>query len=164
MRFILLSSMLLLATICLAQTKGKAKLYGYSQAVAPGVASGSIDFGSSETSPGKAGGQNHFIYIAAAQQIYPSEIWINGAQFTPQVTRVSTTPVSRELNTGKKVLVPKTTLKVWQLTPAPAVNAKTTKGKALAQKNKLVVVYKQAGKYYYCLLPSFAPLEGTAMQ
>ncbi|HVK96394.1 MAG TPA: hypothetical protein VM368_01190 [Flavisolibacter sp.] len=58
------------------------------------------------------------------------------------------------------ILVPKTSEKVIQLVPAPAIEGKSIfKSKSLASANELVVVYRLNGKNYYQTLGKLKQLE-----
>lgn len=161
MKYILLLAILATGFSALAQSKGKARIYGFVQPVAPAVGQGTLDISGEEVSTGKLGSYNLMLYITASSRVYPSEVWVNGEQYSVRSMEVRTTPVKH----GSKVLVPRTTQRVWQMIPGPAAAAKSTaKAKQLAKTNEMVVVYKQNGKFWYNTLARVEQLEGAARQ
>ncbi len=167
MKALLICTSLLLVGFCgIAQSKGTAKLYGYQQAVSGGK-SPEVNADGLKTSEGQ--GKNYFIYAASTGRIYTAEIWLDGVRFNTTNKTIKQTPVeySDEQNMGaaKKTLVPKTTKTVIKVDPTPFVKetVKGTKAKTLAQTNAVVLVYKQAGKFYYATLKELLDLEGAAM-
>jgi len=162
-----LLAILITGVSCSAQSKGNIRLYGFEQSVAGGKAP---DINEKGLRVGKRGGKNYFLYAVASSRIYPSEIWVEGTRFGVTTKTIEQTPVEYgdDMNVGspKKVLIPKTSQKVVQLIPNASTESKSTgtKARALAQKNELVVVYKQGGKFYYQTLSRLASLEGAAMQ
>ena len=152
---------------CSAQSKGNIKLYGFKQSVASGKAP---DINEKGLRVSKGGGKNYYLYAVANSRIYPTEIWVEGFRSGVTIKTIEQTPVEYgdDMNVGspKKVLIPKTSQKVVQLIPNAATESKAigTKAKTLAQKNELVIVYKQGGKFYYQTLARLSSLEGTAMQ
>ena len=154
------------AGICRAQTKGTVKLHAFKQSVAQGKAPEVTDGPQVSERQGK----NYFIYAVSPSRIYPSEIWIEGERYGVSVTTITQTPVEqgddRNIGAPKKVLVPKTTQKVIQLVPIPAVEEKSfgANAKSQAKTNDVVLVYKQNGKFYYKALKRMSDLEGAYMQ
>lgn len=146
------------------QTEGASSLYGYKQAVLPGTVR-TDDNG--RPMPHKQQ-YNYFIYIASSGKITPMEIWIDGE--VNSVTAInSTSPVEYKnptsLENKSKTLVPKTSGKLLQLSPSgKKVEKPTQKGKRLATKNELVVIYKSSGKLYYKTISKLNVLEPVAMQ
>lgn len=148
-----------------AQAKGTAKLYAYRQAVAPGVSKGTIDINGEEVGNGGEARQNQWLYLRAGTTVYPSLIYIDGATYSARAKRIAATPVTVSTATGKKELVPRTSQRTWQLTPAPAIEGKSmAKAESLAKENAVVVVYKQAGKFYYVAMKNWKELEDAQMQ
>lgn len=161
MKYILLLIFLAIGFGALAQSRGKARIFGFVQPVAPAVAGGSLDISGEEVPTARTGGQNLMLYIAAPSRVYPSEIWVNGEQYSVRSMEVRTSPVRH----GSKVLVPRTAQKVWQMIPGPAAAAKShAKARQLAKTNEMVVVYKQNGKFWYNTLAKVETLEGAARQ
>jgi hypothetical protein len=157
--------------ISIAQTKGSAKLYGFKEPVTSGVAPSNIEDGNGKEIKNEAKSTfNYFIYLQTISRVYPSEMWINGVPYSVKVETIKSTPVKRDNSnnpsqTTSTILVPKTTHKVVMLTPAPAINDKLSKkGRSLSKDNELVVVYKQAGKFYYSNLKKMKELEAAIMQ
>jgi hypothetical protein len=156
---------------CKAQMKGTINLYGFKQAVLPGMIPGDIitEDGRTIEQPFKPK-FNFFIYTASNARIYPMEVWLNGTAYSIQTEVVTSTPIEyvnpTSLPEGKKtVLVPKTSKKVLKLTIAPPVEkTEHTKAKSLSKANELVLVYKQNGKFYYSALKSLKEIEPVAMQ
>ncbi len=168
MKYLLLIGLGLIAFITSsAQVEGMAKLFGFKEEVIGGVNPSHIEENGEQVNRSSTG-LNYYIYLQSASRVYPSEIWINGQPFGASFHTV-TTPVERqEFNhpdSGKTVLVPKTNEKLLQLVPIAAVESKLTqKGKSLAAKNELVVIYKQDGRFYYNVLDRLKPLVPVALQ
>jgi hypothetical protein len=162
-----LLALLMTCVSCSAQSKGNIRLYGFKQAVAGGRAP---DINEKGLRVSKGGGKNYFLYAVSNSRIYPTEIWVEGTRFGVTIKIIEQTPVEYgdDMNVGspKKVLIPKTSQKVVQLVPNASTESKITGAKAqtLAQKNELVVVYKQGSKVYYQTLARLSSLAGTAMQ
>jgi hypothetical protein len=152
-----------------AQMKGSDKLYGYKEAVIPGMNPSYTDENGGQKSGTIKSSSNYFIYVQSDARIYPSEMWVEGQPYSVAVTTV-TTPVERvdesqPASPVVKTLVPKTTQRVIQLITSKAVHEKFSKiGKGLAEKNELVVVYKKGGKFYYISLASLTALEPAVKQ
>lgn len=147
-----------------AQTEGASKIYGYKQRVMPGVVR--VDQNGREI-PRKPQ-YNYFIYLASSSKVTPVEIWLNGEAYSPIINEVSKTPVEYNHPTSggnTKILVPKTTRMVLQLSPSlNKIQKASTKGKTLAGKNELVIIYKSSGKQYYKTVSKLSELEHLAMQ
>ncbi|MGZ3846544.1 MAG: hypothetical protein ACXVBH_10845, partial [Flavisolibacter sp.] len=63
------------------------------------------------------------------------------------------------------VLVPKTSSRVIQLSPSQdRIEKPNAKGKNLASKNELVVIYRASKKLYYKTVPKLKELEPVMMQ
>jgi len=148
-----------------AQTEGASKIYGYKQRVMPGTVR--VDENGREQR--RQPQYNYFIYLASTTKVSPIEIWINGEAYSVIVATKSATPVKyTHPNSGDtipKILVPKTTRRVLQLGPSSGkIQKPTLKGKTLASKNELVVIYKGNGKMYYKTISKLDELEPLAMQ
>jgi hypothetical protein len=164
--------LMFIALISFAQTKGTAKIYGYKQPVSQGAfPSKGIDEQGKEVGSEPEQRFNYFLFLSSATTLYPSEIWVNGQLFAVTARSVKSTPVRQtnanaETADSSRILVPKTSKKVWQLDLRPANSSikASEKGKALAKTNELVVVYKMGGKFYYSNLPKLELLESVAMQ
>lgn len=147
-----------------AQKEGASKVYGYKQKVMPGTIR--VDEYGREVQ--RKPQYNYFIYLASTSQVTPVEIWINGESYAPIVNNVSNTPVKYSHPTsgnGEKVLVPKTTRKVLQLSPSlNKIQKPVQQGKTLSAKNELVIIYKGNGKLYYKALSKLNELDALAMQ
>jgi hypothetical protein len=156
---------------CKAQSKGSVTVYGFKQAVLPGMIPGDIisEDGKRIEHPFKPK-FNFFIYTASNGAIQPTEIWLNGQAYSVQSEQVAATPIEYTNPTNmpqpkKTVLVPQTTKKVFKWTLAPSVeNSKNEKAKSIASANELVVVYKQNGRTYYSAVKSLKEIEPVAMQ
>lgn len=165
--FLFLLAAISVCASCSAQSKGTIKLYGFEQSVAGGKAP---DINEKGLRVSKGGGKNYFLYAVSSSRIYPTEIWLEGTRYGATIKTIEQTPVEYgdEMNIGspKKVLVPKTSQKVVQLIPNASTENKASgrKAKSLAQKNGLVVVYKQNGRFYYQVLAHLTSLTGAAMQ
>lgn len=151
-----------------AQNKGTVKLYGYYQPVSVGKAPEINDETGLRTSEGQ--GRNYFLYAVSSSRIYPAEIWVEGTRMGVTVKTVANTPVTygddANIGSPKKVLVPQTSQIVTQLILTPAINGKNLGINAakLAQANSVVLVYKQAGKFYYSTLADLTALNSAAAQ
>jgi hypothetical protein len=148
-----------------AQKEGASKIYGFKQRVMPGMVR--VDENGREVQ--RKPQYNYFIYLASTSKVAPLEIWINGEAYSAIVNNVLTTPVEYTNPTSgdnkPKMLVPKTTRKVLQLSPSlNKVQKPLQKGKQLSAKNELVVIYKGNGKLYYKTVSKFSELEHIAMQ
>lgn len=159
--------LLLFYKMSMAQTKGDAKIYGYTQSVSGGAAPDrSLEPGSVSGSAGT----NYFIYLQSgkATRIYPSELWLDGNLYGVQVKAIAKTPVTLESPDPalhKKVLVPQTTQRVVRLVPISANGVKkSAKGESLSKTNAVVAVYKQGGKFYYVVLSELNSLSSAALQ
>ena len=165
---LLIASFVFLAVAATAQEKGAVTLYGYYQPVSRGKAPEMNADTGLRTSEGQ--GRNYLLYAVSASRIYPAEIWIKGTRMGVTIKTITETPVEHgdDANIGspKKRLVPKTSQRVTQLLLTPAVDGKNLgiKAKNLAQTNELVLVYKQAGKFYYNVLPSLTALSSAPAQ
>ena len=165
---------LLIAASAMAQTRSDVKVYGYAQPVIGGAnpigtpdESGVVNAGQS------VGRKNYYIYISgpAGQRIYPTEIWIEGNQYSTKTSFIKTpvelTVQTGETNPAKKVLVARTTAQVYQVTPSPAA---PPSGKVLAisrkmsQDNDVVISYRLGSKMYYTVLKKLSPLDAAALE
>lgn len=155
---------------CKAQSKGTANLYGFKQAVLPGIIPGPIT-----TEDGKVIEQefkpkfNLFIYTASAYSITPVEVWLSGKRYSVKTEAISKTPVVYTNPTsmpkpGVTTIVPKTTKKVLKLTLTDAAGKAWLKTTSITTENELVVVYKQGSKNYYVTLKNLKEIAPVAMQ
>ena len=164
--------MLLSALVsCKAQSKGTINVYGFKQAVLPGMIPGDII-----TDDGRVIEQqfkpkfNLFIYTASNNTIIPVEVWLSGKRYAVTTEKVEKTPVEYINPTSMPqdkttVIVPKTKKKVLRLTLADAGKDKTSlKDISIAKTNDLVVVYKQGSKIYYTALKNLKEIDPVAMQ
>jgi hypothetical protein len=163
--FCFLFTAIAFCTSSFAQTEGASKIYGYKQKVMPGTVR--VDESGKEVQ--RKPTYNYFIYLASSCKVIPSEIWIHGKAYSPMVTAVSSTPVEYTNptlgNRIPKVLVPKTTGKVLQLSPSTDAIAKPTqKGKVLSAKNELVIIYRWNNRLFYKTLAKLNELEPLGMQ
>ncbi len=149
-----------------SQTKGNATIYAYEQSVLPGAQRGVIEEGGSEIKTESNGAKNYFIYITSTSRIYPAEIWIHGKVYSVRMEVISKTPVINTTPLGDTVeLVPSTTRKVLQLSPAPYTESKQYGDiNEQTKNNALVIVYKQNGRFYFNSQKEFKRLEAAAMQ
>lgn len=158
-----LCALLCLGLFASSQTKGNVKLYGYRQAVSQGKAP-EIDE-NTKTRISEGAGKNYYLYALSSSKIVPVEAWIEGRHYGLTAKIITNTPVEygdeNNIGSPKKVLVPKTTQKVFQLTIMPPVEGKSTgkNAKPLSKANEFVLVYKQNGKFYYTYLKSLAVLN-----
>jgi len=148
-----------------AQVEGASKIYGYKQKVMPGT----IRVDENGNPAPRKTIYNYYIYLASTSKVTPVEIWINNEPYDVTINEVKTTPVEYTNPTsdaGKsKILVPKTTRRVLQLTPAlNKIQKPTLKGKALSVKNELVIIYKGNRKLYYKTVSKLSVLEPLSMQ
>jgi hypothetical protein len=172
MKKILLSLCILtLFLSCKAQQKGTIGLYGYKQAVLPGIASKGVmkENNTMETSRPKPK-FNFFIYTASRSSITPTMIWLFGQPYSVKFHSIDSTQVEYIHPGGmplskKHILVPKTGKKILQLTLVGPIEAKANdKAASLAKKNELVIVYGQKGKTYYSSLSKLKAMEPMALQ
>lgn len=147
-----------------AQTEGASKIYGYKQKVMPGTIR--VDENGREIQ--RKPQYNYFIYLASTSKVTPVEVWINGESYAPIVNKVATTPVKYSHPTSgdpEKVLVPKTTRKVLQLSPSlNKIQNPLQKAKKLSSKYELVIIYKGGDKLYYKAVSKLNELDVLAMQ
>jgi hypothetical protein len=166
-KIITLGLAVLLAAALHAQTKGTIKIYGYKQPVSGGMVQRTIsEDGASHEVPVKPR-FNYRIYTASASVITPTEVWIRGEAFSASQSPVETPVVYNSPNnpvTPATTLVPKTTKKVLQISPAPLKDKGTTKARTLAKTNELVLVYKANGRMYYQALKKLEMLEPAFLQ
>lgn len=163
-QFYFLLATVILSTAAHAQKVGSAQLYAYRQAVLPGTVR--VDENGREV-PRKPQ-YNYYIYLASSAKIFPVEIWIDGQAYNVNAA-ITFTPVEytnpTSVENKPKVLVPKTSRKVWQLYPAAEkLNQMNAREKNLLDKNQLVVIYKCGNKIYYKTVSKFSELEPLAMQ
>ena len=157
---------------CKAQSKGTIAVYGYKQAVLPGMIPGDI-----LTEDGKTIEQpykprfNFYIYTGSNAAIQPVEIWLHGQPYSVQTEKITTTPVeyinptAMPGETRKTALVPKTSKKILKLTLHQATEAEAgSKTRKTAKDNELVVVYKQNGKLYQAALKKLKDIDPVAHQ
>lgn len=171
MKSVLLLIFLISIMPAMAQTEGKAKLYGFKEPVSKGVApQKTIDEKGNESTATGNQSFNYFIYLVSSSRVYPSEMWIHGQPYSVNLETIKATPVIRKnynnpSDPALTELVPKTSDQVIMLKPAPAVHEKLTdRGRELSAKNELVVVFKQNGRFYYNTLSKFTVLEVAALQ
>jgi len=162
------------ANLIFAQ-KSAAKLYGYEQAVIPGIAAADKriydDAGNAVERRPEDTRMNYFFYLATSStaKVYPVEIWVKGKVFAAQA-KEEKAPIemASHLAPGrpqKITLVPKTTQKLTRLEPAPFTATKTnTKAAQLAKEAELVIVYKQGGKTSIQTLKTLEKLPPKALQ
>ncbi len=148
------------------------KLYGYAQVVIPGAAPrGDIAEGGQRLPAADYRRWNYFIYLdnGSGKRVYPLELWIGGKRQGVTFTEVDSTPVTQvnrniTRNPRTVTLVPKTTGKVLQLTPATEPEKKATARAArLATENELVLVYRMGGKTHYRVVQKMERLEPLAL-
>lgn len=148
----------------IAQTQGASKLYGYKQKQTPGTIR--VDDNGNERP--RAPQFNYYIYLVSKSTVIPSEIWVNGQPYSAKASQQSTPVEYRHPNSAEtkpQILVPKTSNRVLQLTPTQdKIEKPTTKGKNLASKNELVVIYKANNKWYYKAVSKMKELEPVMMQ
>lgn len=173
MKLLITCISLLFAFTASAQTRTDVKIYGYVQPVTGGASPVDAPNESGAVSAVQSERKNYYIYITGptGQRIYPTEIWIEGKQYSTRTVSVKS-PVELTIHTGetnpkKKVLVPGTSRQVYQITPSPAAPA-SGKVLAISQKksaeNEVVISYKLGSKMYYAVLKKLSPLEPAAMQ
>ena len=148
-----------------AQVEGASKIYGYKQKVMPGT----IRVDENGNPAPRKTIYNYYIYLASTSKVTPVEIWINNEAYSVTVNEVKSTPVeytNPTSNPGKsKMLVPKTTRRVLQLTPSSnPIQKPTSKAKGLSVKKELVLIYKGSGKLYYKTISKLTELEPLAMK
>ena len=151
---------------CSAQMQGTATLYGYKQGIAPGVQQNVAEEGTGkQVTSSSRGSYNYHIYISSPDIVYPAELWLNGERFSVR-TRSISAPVTVTADDDQKVvtLVPATSEKVLQLTPAPPVDKELAFLKHVTKENELVVLYKMKGKLYYQRLKTFKKLPSVVLQ
>ena len=156
---------------CKAQLKGTINLYGFKQAVLPGMIPGDImtDDGRIIEQPFKPK-FNLFIYTASINTITPVEVWLDGKKYSVKTEAVTTTPVEYTNPTSMPqpsvtTIVPKTSKKVLRLTLVEAADSKPfLKNTSMAKEKELIVVYKQGSKIYYTSLNTLKEIEPVAMQ
>lgn len=172
MKRILLSLLLtgLLAS-CKAQQKGTVSVYGFKQAVLPGILPGDL-----MTDDGRVIQQefkpkfNLFIYTASKNNITPVEVWLEGKRYAVVAEPVANTPVQYTNPTampkpGTITLVPKTSKKVLRIALTEAERKKPLLQKSgIAKENELVIVYKQGNQTYYVTMKGLTEIEPVAMQ
>jgi len=163
--FYFLLTTTLLSVLSFAQTEGASKIYGYKQRIIPGMVRADDNGREIPRKPQ----YNYFIYLASSCKVTPLEIWINEEAYSPVINNVSTTPVEytnpASGDNKSKILVPKTSRNVLQLSPSPnKIQKPTQKGKSLSAKNELVIIYKRNGKLYYKALSKLNELGSLNMQ
>ena len=148
----------------MAQTEGASKLYGYKQKQTPGTVR--VDDNGIERPRSQQ--FNYYIYLVSKGNVTPTEIWLNGQSYSVTASQQSSPVEYRHPNSAESkplVLVPKTNSRVLQLTPGQdKIEKPNAKGKSLASKNELVVVYKANNKLYYKTVSKLKDLEGVMMQ
>lgn len=163
-----LSILLSLNLFACAQTKGTVKLYGYQQTVSRGKAPEMDE--NTKTRVSEGAGKNYYLYAVSPSKIIPVEAWVEGHHYGLMVNTITETPVEygdeNNIGSPKKLLVPKTTEKVVQLTLIPPVEGKATgkNAKPFSRTNDFVLVYKLNGKFYYNYLKTLTPLGSVAAQ
>lgn len=174
MKLILTTLALLLTGVVTAQTRSDVKIYGYMQPVIGGANPVNMpDESGSVKAEQRREKKNYYIYIAgpAGQRIYPTEIWIEGQQYSTRTASV-TSPVQITIHTGetnpkKKTLVARTSNKVYQITPSSSTpsSAKTLAvSETKSTDNDVVISYKLGSKMYYAVLKKLSALEAAAME
>jgi len=157
---------------CKAQSKGTISVYGYKQAVLPGMIRGDIitEDGKTIEQPFKPS-FNFFIYTGSNATIHPVEIWLQGKAYSVQTEKVSDTPVEyinptmMPVGSSKTILVPRTSKKILKLALGQLLeNASNSKMKSVSKDHELVVVYKQNGKTYYTALKKLKEIAPVAHQ
>ena len=147
-----------------AQIEGASKLYAYKQQQTPGTVRRD-DNGNERP---RVQQFNYFIYLVSKSAVVPTEIWINGQAYSVKAYQQSPPVEYRHPNsadTKPQILVPKTTSRVLQLSPTQdKIETPNRKGKTLASKNELVVIYKANKKWYYKTVPKMKALEPLMMQ
>ena len=155
---------ILISFFSFAQVEGASKVYGYKQKVMPGT----IRVDENGNAVPKKSQYNYYFYLASSSKVTPAELWIDGEAYSVTSVEVKTTPVEYKNATGNsnsKLLVPKTTRRVLQLSPSvDKLQKPNTKAKALSLKNELVIIYKGGGKSYYKTISKLGELEPLAMQ
>lgn len=164
-QFYFLSAAIIFSIAAYTQKEGNAQLYAYRQSVLPGTVR--VDENGREV-PRKPQ-YNYYIYLVSSAKIFPVEAWIDGKAYHVNAA-MSSTPVEYKNPTSgenkPKVLVPKTTKKVWQLHLASEkINQiKNAMQKNVSDKNQLVIIYKCGKTLYYKSVLKFLELEPLAMQ
>jgi hypothetical protein len=164
---------LLLAAISIsifanAQSEGASKLYGFKQVVIPGnIPKKIIEENGKEIKVEAKQHYNYFIYLVSSTSVTPTEIWLNGKAFSATAVSVSSPVEYVNPTEGNKttVLVPGTNKKVLKISlSGEGLASPTSKGKSLASKNELVIIYKGGGKTYYKAAKKLTELDAAHMQ
>jgi hypothetical protein len=169
--FIFGAALLTTAVSCTAQSKGTARLYAYRQSVISGVAPRiTIDESGKQVNPQMKPKFNYYLYLSSSSELQPVAVYLNGVLLGAQAKSVST-PVENKNYTAPAqakttVLVPKSNQKVWQILPGAALGNDTfgQTVKDAAQKNEVVVVYKQKNKTRYSVQSKFTAMAPEALQ
>lgn len=148
------------------------KLYGFRQQVSPGITKAAdIDESGRVTKRKTATSVQHAIFFTTASKtrIYPVQVWLNGEAFSVKAETLEHPPVtysnSDAVITKPKLLFPQSAGTIYRLTPMPLLADKSNgKGKALAQANAVVLLYKKSGKMQYGVLKKFTDLEPASLQ
>ena len=164
-QFYFLLTAIIFSIAAYAQKTGSAQLYAYRQAVLPGTVR--VDDNGREF-PRKPQ-YNYYIYLVSPAKVSPLEIWVDGQAYNVNTSNIAATPVEyTNPTTGEnqsKILVPKSTKKVWQVhLAAEKIHEMNAQGKNLSDKNQLVIIYKCGNKIYYKTALKFSELEPLAMQ
>jgi hypothetical protein len=168
MRYVLSSIILVLTLAAGAQMKGSAKIYAYKQGSSRGAAP-RMDEQGNVIHSNKEATYNYYLYLVSSKRVYPSQVWVDNTLYDVNYKKVNS-PVEMEnvnlpINTSKKVLVPKTSSTVLQLTPVKTSQGKSSfKLSGNVKANELVVIYKQNGRFYYSSLRKLPVLESAALQ
>ncbi|MGZ4012277.1 MAG: hypothetical protein ACXVLF_15055 [Flavisolibacter sp.] len=147
-----------------AQTEGASQLYGFKQKQTPGTVR--MDDNGNERP--RTQQYNYYIYLVSKSKVTPTEIWMSGQAYAVTASPQSSPVEYRHPNSAESrphVLVPKTNSRVIQLSPSQdRIEKPNAKGKSLASKNELVVIYRANNKLYYKTVSKLTELEPVMMQ
>jgi hypothetical protein len=162
----------LLVAISYLQAQTADQLYGFRQGVTPGTKKvAEIEQGGLVTKSETAPIFQYRIYFTTIfkARIYLVQLWLNGEAFAVNSLVVPDTQLLQEAEKQygekPKPIIYKAGTTIYKLTPIPlAVDKSTGKGKALAQANAVVLLYKKGGKLHYGVLKKFTEQKPVALQ
>ncbi len=172
MRSRILTLIILLPSLVFGQSKPSVKVYAYAQPVIRGVQLDIVDESGKTVQSERKPSFNYYFFFEQKNKlaVKPLTLWVDGKPYDVQVVEESQTPVrlmttrTGPLEQRNVELVPKTTNKVFKITPSDPKNIKPSSSlKKLMRNNKVVFSYVYKNKTYFATVKDFNMLEPMAM-
>ena len=169
-RILLFSILIATGSACQLMAQVSAKLYAYSRVTLPGTVRVTMDEnGNRIREDAKPAAPMYFVYLTANAAVKITDLYINQQKISFDVKEITETPVlderpETEESGAKKILVPKTKMRLFQAIPIATEDKKPGAWylRQLISRSELVVGYIINKKKYYATLKKIIVLEPIA--